>query len=237
MKGERLTFLRICFLLLFGWQTQGLSAQDVDVVPAALADSLAADTLSFDSLGTFVVNDSLLNRLAPAAPGTKFTPDPIRATWIALVFPGGGQIYNRKYWKLPIVYGGFLGCTYALTWNNMMLHDYQQAYLDITDSDPNTKSYEKMLPMGYSIVGRETRFQEIFKNKKNHYRKYRDMSIFAFAGVYLISVIDAYVDAELSSFDISEDLSLHFEPTTIETGWRAAGRGHTALGLQCAIAF
>ena len=164
------------------------------------------DTISMDSLALTAVSDSLLRHLTPAPKKEQFVPDPIRATWVALVFPGGGQIYNRKYWKLPIVYGGFLGCTYALTWNNMMLHDYQQAYLDIMDTDPNTKSYEKMLPIGYDITGREERFKNIFKNKKNHFRKYRDMSIFAFAGVYLISIIDAYVDAELSSFDISTDL-------------------------------
>ena len=198
---------------------------------------MVTDTLSLDSIDLKAITDSLMLHLQPANAAPGFTPDPIRATWIALVFPGGGQIYNRKYWKLPIIYGGFLGCTYALTWNNLMLHDYQQAYLDIMDADPNTKSYEKMLPIGYDITGREERFQNIFKNKKNHFRKYRDMSIFAFAGVYLISIIDAYVDAELSSFDISEDLSIHFEPTSIETGWRAAGRGHTAIGLQCCLSF
>ncbi|MBQ2460148.1 MAG: hypothetical protein II681_02540 [Bacteroidaceae bacterium] len=155
--------------------------------------------------------------------------------WIALVFPGGGQIYNRKYWKLPVVYGGFLGCTYALTWNNQMLHDYSQAYLDIMDSDPGTKSYEKMLPLGYDISGKEERFKTIFKNKKNYFRKYRDMSIFAFAGVYLISIIDAYVDAELSSFDISTDLSLRLQPAAFET--RCGTQRNVAVGMQCSLTF
>ena len=67
-------------------------------------------------------------------------PDPQRALWLALVLPGGGQIYNRKYWKLPLVYGGFMGCIYAMTWNNMMYKDYAQAYLDIMDYDPGTAS-------------------------------------------------------------------------------------------------
>ncbi len=157
--------------------------------------------------------------VVPAAATSKpaFVPDPIRAMWLGLVLPGGGQIYNRKYWKLPIIYGGFLGCAYALTWNNQMLRDYSQAYLDIMDDDPNTKSYEKMLPMGYNISGREDQFKEIFKNKKNYYRKYRDMSIFAFAAVYIVAVIDAYVDAELSTFDISQDLSMKMAPTVITT--------------------
>ncbi|MCR4994575.1 MAG: hypothetical protein K6A32_04230 [Bacteroidales bacterium] len=145
----------------------------------------------------------------------SFQPDPIRALWLSLVLPGAGQIYNHKYWKLPIIYGGFLGCAYALSWNGQMLSDYSQAYLDIMDSDPDTKSYEKMLPLNYSIVGREQQFQEIFKNKKNYYRKYRDMSVMAFVAVYALSVLDAYVDAELSSFDISEDLSMQVHPTVI----------------------
>ncbi len=54
-------------------------------------------------------------------------PEPKRALWLALVLPGAGQIYNRKYWKLPIFYGGFVGCAYALRWNNMMYRDYSRA--------------------------------------------------------------------------------------------------------------
>jgi hypothetical protein len=169
-----------------------------------------------DSLMSQVRVDSLTLRLQEQFQRrSSFKPDPKRALWLALVFPGGGQIYNRKYWKLPIVYGGFLGCYYALSWNNQMLRDYSQAYLDIMDNDPNTKSYEKMLPLNYDITGRESQFKEIFKNKKNYYRKYRDMSILAFAAVYAIAVIDAYVDAELSSFDISQDLTLQWAPAVI----------------------
>lgn len=168
----------------------------------------------------------------------EFTPDPIRSMWLAMVFPGGGQIYNHKYWKLPIVYGGFLGCVYAFSWNSQMLKDYTQAYLDIMDDDPNTKSYEKMLPFGYNITGKEERFKDIFKRKKDYFRKYRDMSIFAFAGVYLISIIDAYVDAELSSFDISRDLSIHWEPAILNNENKLQRRyGQRALGLQCSMTF
>ena len=162
-----------------------------------------------------------------------FRPNPIRAMWLGLVLPGAGQIYNHKYWKLPIIYGGFLGCAYALTWNNQMLSDYSQAYLDIMDNDPDTKSYEKMLPLNYSISGREDQFKEIFKNKKNYYRKYRDMSIMAFAAVYALSVIDAYVDAELSSFDISEDLSLRVSPAVISS----THLQHAGVGLTMSLNF
>lgn len=170
--------------------------------------------------------------------GRPSAPDPIRATWLAMVFPGAGQIYNHKYWKLPIIYGGYLGCVYALNWNSQMLKDYSQAYLDIMDDDPNTKSYEKMLPMGYDISGKEQRFKDIFKNKKNYFRKYRDMSIFAFAGVYLLSVVDAYVDAELSCFDISRDLSFHWEPSMLNHDNKLQRRyAPTSWGLLCSLSF
>ena len=189
------------------------------------------------ALDTAVV-DSLLKSGIKKRDRNHFTPDPIRAMWLALVAPGAGQIYNRKFWKLPIIYGGFLGCTYALTWNNQMLHDYSQAYLDIMDDDPNTKSYEAMLPMGYSIEGKEDRFKTIFKNKKDHFRKYRDMSVLAFIGVYLISVVDAYVDAELSTFDISRDLSLRIEPAIINTAMpNMRNLQQNSYGLSCCINF
>ena len=168
----------------------------------------------------------------------NFKPEPYKATWLAVVLPGAGQIYNRKYWKLPIVYGGFMGCLYAYNWNNQMYSDYRQAFLDIMDADPNTKSYEKMLPLGYDITGKEERFKTIFKNKKNYFRKYRDMSIFAFAGVYLLAVVDAYVDAELSSFDVSRDLSLSWGPTVIRQSPQGGlMQRQTALGIQCNITF
>ena len=184
---------------------------------------LVIDAQTVDSLA-----QEALEQLKP-----RFVPDPIRAMWLSLILPGAGQIYNRKFWKLPVIYGGFLGCAYALSWNNQMLRDYSQAYLDIMDNDPNTKSYEKMLPMGYDISGRESQFQEIFKNKKNYYRKYRDMSIFAFAAVYIIAVIDAYVDAELSTFDISRDLSMRLQPAVIEAEQvTKGGRRHNALSHQ-----
>lgn len=164
----------------------------------------------------------------------QFIPDPGRALWLSAVFPGAGQIYNRKYWKLPIFYGGFLGCTYALLWNQQMYMDYSQAYLDIMDDNPNTNSHLEMLPPRYDITGKEERFKTIFKNKKNYYRRYRDLSAFCFVGVYLLSIVDAYVDAHLSIFDISPDLSLQLQPTVIET---KSTFQHNSYGVGCSLNF
>ena len=184
---------------------------------------------------------------APKAPSARrqqrlqkiatFTPDPGKATWAGIVFPGGGQIYNHKYWKLPIVYGGFLGCAYALNWNNQMYSDYSQAYLDIMDDDPGTASYEDFLPPRYNVEANRDYLERVFKNRKDNYRRQRDLSIFCFIGVYLISVVDAYVDAELSNFDISEDLTVQVRPSIIDHQRHATPRNTQSYGLQCSLSF
>ena len=169
---------------------------------------------------------------------STWTPNPQRALWLALVIPGAGQIYNRKYWKLPIIYGGFMGCIYALTWNNMMYKDYSQAYLDIVDNDPNTASYNKFLHLGRTIDdSNRDRYEELFKNRKDKYRRWRDMSFFVMLGVYALSVIDAYVDAELSVFDISKDLSLKVEPTVIPNRMGGNPLQAQSIGVNCSLNF
>lgn len=156
----------------------------------------------------------------PAATGVQaepiqWKPDPLRAVWMGVIIPGYGQIYNRSYWKLPIVYGGFMGCAYAITWNNRLYTDYKQAYRDIlTDTDGTKTSYLDILPEGYTIekMGGKSNYTNVLKNKQNTYRRYRDLSIVATVVVYALSLIDAYVDAQLFDFDISTDLSMTVEP-------------------------
>jgi hypothetical protein len=164
---------------------------------------------------------------------SAWEPEPRVAVWMSLIVPGGGQIYNRKFWKLPIIYGGYVGCIYALTWNQSTYTDYQNAYVDIMDDDPNTKSYEDFLPPRYEIdTEMESWLKDVFKQRKNKYRRYRDLSIFAFAGMYLVAAIDAYVDAELSHFDISPDLSLRVQPNIM-----IDHRGAPTAGFSLALNF
>ncbi len=169
---------------------------------------------------------------------STWRPKPNRALWLALVIPGGGQIYNRKFWKLPIFYGGFLGCIYAMSWNSMMYKDYQQAYRDIMDDDPNTASYNKFLHLGRQINDSNIeRYKQIFKNRKDRYRRWRDMSFFVMVAIYAVSVIDAYVDAELSDFDISNDLSMKIRPTVIGSGPSRNPLYATSIGVNCSLSF
>ena len=165
-------------------------------------------------------------------------PNPKRALWLALVIPGGGQIYNRKYWKLPLVYGGFVGCLYAMSWNNSQYKDYSQAFLDLSDKDPTTASYNKFLHLRVEITDdNKDRYLDIFKKRRDKYRRWRDLSFFVLCGVYALSVIDAYVDAELSVFDISKDLSLKVEPTIINTHTSNNPFDSSSIGLQCSVNF
>ena len=209
--------------------------------PTLVADSMAvgeADkltTITADSLTT----DSLTTKKHKRDWAT-WKPSAKRALWLSLVLPGAGQIYNRKYWKLPIIYGGFVGCAYALRWNNMMYRDYSQAYLDIMDDDPTTESYNQFLHLGNTITDSNlAQYQEIFRKRKDRYRRWRDMSVFALIAVYALSVIDAYVDASLSEFDISPDLSFHVTPAIINnsTNTNAYALRSSGIGVQCSLTF
>ena len=188
--------------------------------------------------------DSLqLSQLSSSESKTKrnwdtWRPNPKRALWLAIVLPGAGQVYNRKYWKLPLIYGGFVGCIYALQWNNTMFKDYSQAYLDIMDSDPSTESYNQFLHLGTKITSSNiTQYQDIFRRRKDRYRRWRDLSFFCMLGVYALSIIDAYVDASLSEFDISDKLSLRIEPTVFSTAQRNSLNLPSAIGLHGCLIF
>lgn len=205
----------------------------------ALADSIAAEnkkkllemTASPEIKEQPVPADTLRKAINPKV----WVPNPTKATWLALVIPGGGQIYNRKYWKLPIFYGGFAGCAYALTWNGKMYKDYSQAYKDAVNEKWDSSSITDLLPPGYVDKVSKTQLTETLRKRKDTYRRYRDLSIFAFIGVYLLSVVDAYVDAELSNFDITPDLSMRVEPAVINN--QMTGSSNKSVGVQCSFRF
>lgn len=143
----------------------------------------------------------------------EFNPSPERAVWMAALFPGLGQVYNRRYWKLPIVVGGFMGLGYATNWNNGQLQEYSQAYRDIMDNDPNTKSYMDFFPPNTREEDlNKTWLTNVLKSRRDYYRRNRDLCIICCVGLYLLAMVDAYVDASLAHFDISPDLSIEWSP-------------------------
>jgi hypothetical protein len=156
------------------------------------------------------------------------------------LLPGLGQIYNRKYWKLPLVYGGFMGFMYAVTWNHKNYQDYSRAYFDVVMDDPNNPdswhdSWQSFVPAGRDVASylTNTSFRSQLKNGRDYYRRYRDLSIILTVGWYLICMADSYVDAQLFDFDVSPDLSLHLEPVFIQ-GTNSRSR---LYGISCSIKF
>lgn len=195
-----------------------------DSIPIAVTPgekSIFTDSISYDKIPDGAVIKS-------------FNPDPNRAVWLSALFPGLGQVYNRRYWKLPIVVGGFMGITYALTWNGRMLSDYTKAYRDATDNDPSTKSYMGFFPTNTKEEDLDiTWLQKTLKSRKDFYRRNRDLSIICMVGMYLLCMVDAYVDASLSHFDITPDLSMNVYPSLIDSN----SNGIPSVGIQWAINF
>ncbi len=163
-----------------------------------------------------------------------YSPDPTRAVWMSALCPGLGQVYNRRYWKLPIVVGGYLGLAYATSWNNTMLSDYTRAYRDIMDTDPTTTSYMDFFPPTVNESDLDkTWLTKVLQSRRNYFRRNRDLCIICMVGVYLLAMVDAYVDASLSHFDISTDLSMDIAPAIL----RDTQSKYPSVGLQWAFNF
>jgi len=137
---------------------------------------------------------------------------PQRATLYSAVLPGAGQIYNRKYWKAPIVWGGLGACFYFVQRNGKEYRRYKDAYLALTDGDPSTTD---------EFDGRISAAQLL--DVTDTYRKWRDMSYIATGLVYILNIVDASVDANFVRFDVGRDLSLGVGPSLELTAQQAPG--------------
>jgi len=166
----------------------------------------------------------------------NFIPDPTKATMLAATFPGLGQIYNRKYWKVPFVYAGFAGVGYAVYYNTRWYNTYIKAYQDFTDEIPETDSYIKLIPnikpeeydpvlhpSTYNL-STATWIKDQMMRQIDYFRKYRDLSYIGIAAWYLVTILDASVDASLFDYDISESLAIKVEPFNIPL-YNFAGAG------------
>ena len=166
----------------------------------------------------------------------KFQAESLKATMMAVVFPGLGQIYNRKYWKIPFVYAGFGGLIFSAGFNSSKYIEYMKAYQDFKDVVPQTNSYLDLIPddpPNYDpvlfpdsfIPSRASHWEDIMLQGIDHYKRYRDLSYIGIAAWYLISVLDANVDASLFNYDISENLDIAFFPVQLSLpgGFMGAG--------------
>ena len=230
------SYILILFVLLL---SAGAHAQ-VD----SIMNQLPKDTVArlYDKPIVKEVVVQITDSMKPKA----FKPDPLRVVWMATILPGYGQILNKKYWKLPLVYGGFLGCAFAVSWNSGRYNSYKTAYLDIlryqsdksyaaiVDKNPNAVSFIQIIPKGYdkdTYGGGIPGYTQILKTAQDGSRRYRDLSIIISIAYYALTIVDAYVDAQLYDFDISPNLSMHVLPALMENRYGV----NNTLGLQCSI--
>ena len=169
-----------------------------------------------------------------------FKPNSTKAVLYSAFFPGLGQIYNRKYWKLPLVYGSFIGCAYAINWNGNQYNGYKRAYIDFIDGDPTTNSWEDYRYGAYRREDPENwtadmtrNFAGALQSSKDFHRRNRDLSYIVTVGVYALWIIDAYVDAQLFDFDVSPDLSMRIVPLMYNNSYSH----NCTLGIQLSFAF
>jgi hypothetical protein len=193
------------------------------------------ETQVIDTATAVFLSDNILFADTLIIPASTFMPDPEKAVWYALICPGLGQIYNRSYWKVPILYGGIATLSYLIIWNGRMYNDYRNAFHDIMDNDPFTNSYE---PIFYNMPNASLDWkQNTLRRKKDFYRRNRDLSIFGIIALYVASVVDAFVDAQLYNFTISEDLSFQVEPVINHFFDFRGAPNSNMLGFKCTINF
>jgi len=173
--------------------------------------------------------------------GRSFKPETLKATMLAVTFPGLGQVYNRKYWKIPLVYAGFGGIIYSISFNTTYHNRFMKAYQDFTDKIPETASYAEFIrgtdPSEYDPVLHPDTYDPSTASwvtdqlllRVDYYKKYRDLSYIGIAAWYLISILDANVDASLFNFDISNNLDLEVAPEQTPVP------GLTGAGLQLSL--
>ncbi len=162
---------------------------------------------------------------------------------LAVSFPGLGQIYNRKIWKIPLVYAGFGALIYSARFNSKNYNLYLKAYQDFTDNIKSTNSYLKVIspsvpqdtydrvvyPLTYDL-NTYTTYRDEMLRMVDYYKRYRDLSYIGIAGWYLISIIDANVDASLFNYDISNNLNLSLVPIQMPLPGGYVGAG-ISVGL------
>ena len=245
-----LNFRNIIFLLLVLFAVNRLQAQQntvpqhPDSIKIQATDStvvLQTDSVKIEAQSIIVPPPSdsvtVISPQGVVIEKKVFKPDPKKAVLYSAIFPGLGQIYNRKYWKLPILYGGFVGFAYAITWNNGHYQDYFGAQKAMLDDDPkNDYLWHNMLPYGQDPATADKQwFAGVLKDRKNYFRYYRDFSIILTVAWYGLGIVDAYVDAQLFEFDVSPDLSMRVEPVI----FKKADSNYLAdsYGFRCSFSF
>ena len=199
----------------------------------------------FILLGLSYLTQAQENKIVPSQESVVKIRSPHKATMYSALLPGLGQIYNKKYWKLPILYAGIGVTVYAINWNNKQFNTHKSAFKDFTVfkdwkyqnpelPKPTNDSYKEILNVDFEETSSyfDDWFQTQLKNRKDSYKHDRDLSYIILAGIYVLNIIDAAVDAHFFNFNVSEDLSVRMEPVVNYTAY-----SNNTIGLKCNINF
>ncbi len=145
---------------------------------------------------------------------------PRKATIYSAILPGLGQAYNKKYWKIPLIYVGFGTIGYFINWNNENYQLFKTGYQHLTDGNPETQGYLKIEAVrrnNYDLdnPNQFNNLRTALIRQQDYYRRNRDLLIISLVGFYGLNIIDASVDAHLFDFDISDDLTMNWQPSML----------------------
>ncbi|RIH64129.1 hypothetical protein D1164_16350 [Mariniphaga sediminis] len=174
--------------------------------------NLQAQLVDTDTLKT-------VKKLPPVEEEEK-VHSPRKATIYSAILPGLGQAYNKKYWKIPIIYIGFGAIGYFIDWNNENYQLFRTGYRHLTDDDPETQDYLKIEAVrrnNYDL-NNPTQFNNLktaLSKQQDYYRRNRDLLFISIVGFYGLNIIDASVDAHLFDFDIGDDLTMNWQPSML----------------------
>lgn len=156
-----------------------------------------------------------------------------KATTLAMICPGAGQIFNKSYWKVPFVIGGFATMIYVIDWNNRGYTRFKTAYSKVVEYEADPDSY----PDGYFDEFEGRYAASYLKSIRDDYRRNRDLAIILTAGLYVLQIVDAHVDAHLQDYDISDDLTLNIAPA-IDYAYSPTIRSNcTTFGFKLNLSF
>lgn len=156
-----------------------------------------------------------------------------KATTLACIFPGAGQIYNKSYWKVPFVVGGFASMIYCIDWNNRGYQRYKKAYNLLSAYEAHPEDF----PDGPTDEFHGRYSASFILNLRNNFRRNRDLCIIVTGALYILQIVDAHVDAHLKDYDISDDLSINLEPSVDYTYVPSAGGNRPVFGFNMSFKF
>lgn len=215
---RRFVFIVLLLLMWANLRAAGISGDSIVIGPGVDSVEMQTSENVLPMGDTVIMTEKVIR--APHSPH--------KATIMAMVLPGSGQIYNGQWWKVPILYGGVGATTYGIIWNNRRFKEYQQAFISYSSflDGKNSEYYKdpvwQDIPTPYPVnewpqiqdERGKTWFKTTLQNKKTNFKRNRDLCYIVMGAIYALNIIDACVFAHFYDFEIDDNLSMNILPTS-----------------------